>query len=329
VRGHADAATLAAFREELLSARKAAQVSEHLAACPRCAALEAQLAEVTTLLNHAAAPPMPDALTARIQAALAAEASARTAAAPTLAAAAARAGAATSGTAGHNGSQDTAGRDPTRDTAGRRTGWRRRDPSRLALRVAAVTAAVAVIAGGGYGVAQLLTGSHSVSGAASGTRAGAAPNIRVKGPGPSVSAGGLNLAPAAPGGGGSSNSTIAPLVISSGTNYQPARLGAQASAALKRLTLSAHSGARPVPSLAPRQSQARLFPDLQACLRGIANGQRPLLVDLAKYQGHPALVVVLPATNGGQPRALVLAPGCTGTTAMAHVLARATLPPAG
>ena len=77
MRGHADAATLAAFREELLSARKAAQVSAHLAACPRCAALEAQLAEVTTLLNRATAPPMPDALTARIQAALAAEAVAR------------------------------------------------------------------------------------------------------------------------------------------------------------------------------------------------------------------------------------------------------------
>ena len=167
MRGHADAATLAAFREELLSARKAAQVSAHLAACPRCAALEAQLAEVTTMLSHAAAPPMPDMLTARIEAALAAEGAARAAGAAPLAAAAA---AATPGTAGHNGSHGTAGdrtagQGRTRDRIGRQAGWRGHDRSWLALRVAAVTAAVAVVAGGGYGVAQLLTGSPAGTGA--------------------------------------------------------------------------------------------------------------------------------------------------------------------
>ena len=173
MRGHADAATLAAFREELLSARKAARVSAHLAACPRCAALDAQLAEVTTMLHRATAPPMPDALTARIQAALATEAAARAVDAPRamdappLAAAAAGAGAATPGTPGRNGSQGPAGQDRTREQPGRRTGWRGHDRSWLALRVAAVTAAVAVIAGGGYGVAQLLTGSPAVNGTAS------------------------------------------------------------------------------------------------------------------------------------------------------------------
>ena len=201
MRGHADAATVAAFREELLSARKAAQVSAHLAACPRCAALEAQLAEVTTVLSRATAPPMPDALTARIQAALAAEAAARATDAPPLAAAAAGAGAAAPGAAGENGSPGTNGQDRTRRAAGSRTGWRGHGRSWLALRVAAVTAAVVVIAGGGYGVAQLLTGSPAVTGAASSTGA-AAPNIKVKGP----VAGGLNPAsgPAASSGTGSS-----------------------------------------------------------------------------------------------------------------------------
>lgn len=332
MRGHADAATLAAFREELLSARKAAQVSAHLTACPRCAALEAQLAEVTTLLSHATAPPMPAALTARIQAALSAEAAARAVDARPLAAAAAGAapatpGAATPGTAGHNGSQSTAGRDHTKDRTGRRAGWRGHGRSWLALRVAAVTAAVAVIAGGGYGVTQLLTGSPAVTGNASGTSAG--PAIRVKGP----VAGALNPAsgPAASSGTGSSArssvGTLAPLVVSSGTDYQPASLGAQASAVLVRLTKNAHSTPQPGPNIAPTQNQANLFPDLQSCLIRIAHGQHPLLADLAKYQGHPALVVVLPATNGGQPHALVLAPGCTSTTA--HVLATATLPRSG
>jgi hypothetical protein len=332
VRGHADAATVAAFREELLSARKAAQVSAHLAACPRCAALETQLAEVTTVLSGATAPPMPDVLTARIQAALAAEAAARATDAPPLAAAAAGAGAAVPGAAGQNGSPGTNGQDRTRRAARSRTGWRGHGRSWLALRVAAVTAAVAVIAGGGYGVAQLLTGSPAVTGAASrapSASGGAAPNIKVKGPVPRVSAGGFNAAPASgpASGTGSSAGTFAPLVISSGTNYQPATLAAQASTVLARLARSAHSSARPGPTLAPRQNQASLFPRLQSCLIHIANGQHPLLVDLARYQGHPALVVVLPSANGGQPRALVLAPGCNSTTA--HVLATATLPASG
>lgn len=314
MRGHADAATLAAFREELLSARKAAQVSAHLAACPRCAALEAQLAEVTTLLNRATAPPMPDALTARIQATLAAEAAART----TAVAPAPAAVPAMSGAAGHDGMQGSNGHRPGKDT-GRRTRWRDHDRSWLALRVAAVTAAVAVIAGGGYGVAQLLTtgSSPAVNGAASGT--GAAPNINVKGPvkgaAPRMS-GGFG-APPASGPGGSSHSrtgTFAPLIISSGTNYQPTSLGAQASAVYKHLTHSTQSSAQPGPTPAPTASQASLFPDLQACLNRISNGQRPLLVDLAHYLGHPALIVVLPATNGAQPEALVIAPGCTTTT---------------
>jgi hypothetical protein len=317
VRGHTDAATLAAFREELLSARKAAQVSAHLTACPRCAALEAQLAEVTTLLSHATAPPMPDALTARIQAALSAESAARAADAPPLAAAAAGAGVSIPGTAGHNGSPGTAGQDRTKDRTGRRAGWRGHDRSWLALRVAAVTTAVAVIAGGGYGVAQLLTGSPAVTGAASGT--GTGPAIRVKGP----VAGGLNPASgaAASSGTGSRARTSAPLVMSSGTNYRPATLGARASAVLA-LTKNAHSAPQPAPNIAPAQNQAKLFPGLQSCLIQISNGQHPLLVDLAKYQGHPALVVVLPPTNGGQPTVRVLAPGC-------HVLATATLPRSG
>jgi anti-sigma factor RsiW len=325
VRGHADAATLAAFREELLSARKAAQVSAHLAACPRCAALEAQLAEVTTLLSRATAPPMPDALTARIQAALAAEAAARATDAAPLAAAAAATPPAVTGTAGHNGMPGANGRDRAGNTAGRRTGWRGRDRSWLALRVAAVTAAVAVIAGGGYGVAQLLTaGNSAVNGAAPGTAA--APNFKVKGPVPGLSAGGLN-APASSSGAGSSATTLAPLVVSSGTNYQPTSLGAQASAVLAHLTHKAHSSPIPGPALAPQQKQASLFPDLQACLIHIGNGRRPLLVDLAHYLGHPALIVVLPSRNGAQPHALAIAPGCTGATA--HVLATATLPSSG
>jgi hypothetical protein len=329
VRGHADAATLAAFREELLSARKAAQVSAHLAACPRCAALEAQLAEVTAMLNRATAPPMPEALTARIQAALAAEAAARTPATAPHAAPEPAAVPAMSAATGHDGSQAANGHRAG-DTTSHRTGWRGHDRSWLALRVAAVTAAVAVIAGGGYGVSQLLTGgSPAVKGAASGTGA-AAPNIKTI-PAPGMSAGGIRSAPrSSSGGGGSSSSnnlhTMLPLVLTSGTNYQPATLGAQASTVLKHLTHSTQSSSSPAP-IAPGKNQATYFPDLQACLIHIDQGQRPQLVDLAKYRGHPALIVVLPSPNGGRPHALAIAPGCNSKTA--QVLATAPLPRTG
>lgn len=323
MRGHADAATLAAFREELLSARKAAQVSAHLAACPRCAALEAQLAEVTTLLNHASAPPMPDALTARIQAALAAEAAARTTADAPHAALAPEAVPAMQGAAGYDGAQGTNGHRAG-DGPGRRPGRRGHGRSWLALRVAAVTAAVAVVAGGGYGVAQLLTrGGPILHGAASGT--GAAPAVRVTSPVMGPSAGGLNEGPGSPSGTGRTahSSTRATLVLSSGTNYEPSRLAAQASALLARQNTSSSSAARPLP-VAPAQRQAALFPHLQACLIHVGKGQHPLLVDLARYQGHPALIVVLPPTNGGQPEALAVAPGCNSTTA--RVLTTVPLP---
>jgi len=325
VRGHADAATLAAFREELLSARKAAQVSAHLAACPRCAALEAQLAEVTTLLNRATAPPMPEALTARIQAALAAEAAARTpATAPAPAPVPAM-----SGAAGHNGMRDGNGHRAGED-AGHRAGWRGHDRSWLALRVAAVTAAVAVIAGGGYGVSQLLSGGSSAVNGAAGSGAAAAPNIKkIPGPAaPRMSAGGINPLPGSASGASDNGNlnTTAPLVISSGTNYRRATLGTQASSVLKHLPHSAQSSSLPAP-LAPVKNQATYFPDLQACLIHIGQGQRPQLVDLAKYRGHPALIVVLPSPNGGRPHALAIAPGCNSATA--HVLATALLPRTG
>ena len=317
MRGHADAETLAAFHEELLPRRKTAQVAAHLVTCPRCAALDAQLAEVTALLTHATAPPMPDALAARIEAALAAEAAARGAPQATVPAPAAPA---------LNGSPGSAGRDGGR---GRRAGRAPRGWSSPALRIATVAAAVAVVAGGGYTVAQLLSGGpipHATgsSGALAPPASGAGAS-RPKSPvfgGPAdrraaPSMGALNHASAA---------TAQAPVITSNTNYQPSSLGAQASTVLA--TLGIYSGTHPGPALAtPPTSYALLFPSPQACAAHVAPGLHPLLIDEAHYQGHPALIIVLPATHTTRSKVLVIAPGCTSTTA--HILATATLPPSG
>ena len=80
MRDHPDGETIAAFREDQLPGRKAARIAAHLAECPRCAEVDAQLAAVTAALARTPAPPIPASLAARLDAALAAEIAARSAA---------------------------------------------------------------------------------------------------------------------------------------------------------------------------------------------------------------------------------------------------------
>ena len=313
MREHADAETLAAFREELLPRRKAARVSAHLAACSRCAELDAQLAEVSALLTTSATPPMPDALTARIEAAIAAEAAARAAtAADGIIAGADGAvsggngtvavGAAGAGT----GPRDRAAR-PSRPAAGRGRSW-------LALRVAAVAAAFVVVAGGSYGAARLLSGNpESAPSSGSGSAAAKA-------------SGGLRIPSAG-------KSAPAARIVSSGTNYQPGQLGAQVSAVLSQPGASASAATGPGASAAtgPGASAANqpavAAPHVPACVPHVTGGKRLLLVDRAKYQGRPATVIVTSGTTSGTVRALVVAGACTATNG--RVLATTTFPRSG
>jgi hypothetical protein len=284
-------------------------VSAHLAACSRCAGLDAQLTEVSALLTTSTTPPMPDALTARIEAAIAAEAAARavTAADSTVAAAdgTVAAGAAGTGT----GPRDRAAR-PSRRTGGP-------GRSRLALRVAAVAGAVVVVAGGGYGVARLLTGSPEAT-----TSAGpvGAPASRAVGKAPALPSNGRSVSG---GQGAAGASAPQPLVVGSGTNYQPGRLEAQVSAVLARH--GRHAAAGPGPS--PANQAAASLPSTLACVPQVTGGKPPLLVDLAKYQGRRATVIVIPGATSGTLRALVVAGGCTATTG--HVIATTTFPRSG
>jgi hypothetical protein len=319
VREHADAETLAAFREELLPRRKAARVSAHLAACSRCAELDAQLTEVSALLATSATPPMPDALTARIEAAIAAEAAARAAtAADGIIATADRAvsggngtvavGAAGAGT----GPRDRAAR-PSRPAAGRGRSW-------LALRVAAVAAAFVVVAGGSYGAARLLSGNpESATSSGSGSAAApAAPAAGVSGKAAAKASGGLRIPSAG-------KSAPAARIVSSGTNYQPGQLGAQVSAVLSQHGASA--GAATGPGASAANQPAAAAPHVPACVPHVTGGKRLLLVDRAKYQGRPATVIVTPGATSGTVRALVVAGACTATNG--HVLATTTFPRSG
>ena len=76
---HIRADKLARYRAGDLGTRESARVRAHLDGCARCTAAADDLAAVSTFLASVPAPPMPEDGTARIEAALAAEAASRAA----------------------------------------------------------------------------------------------------------------------------------------------------------------------------------------------------------------------------------------------------------
>ena len=344
MRGHVDEQTLAAFREGLLPARKAARITAHLATCQRCAETDAQLAAVTTILARTPAPPMPASLAARLDAALAAEIARSSAAAPAAdtspdgaafpAAAASAAHAPADGAASPAGTPSPAGtaapagapapgeragrRGRTaagRDTAGRRAGPGR-TPWRLPLRLAAAAAAVVVLAGGGYAVAHVLSAGHTgMPSSASGPAASHSATS-----GPAASGQPPEAAPRAPAAGAGAGAL--PLVAS-GTHYRPGQLRAQVGAVLKQPSpgiSSGHAKAGPVLPMAA-------FPHLAACVGYLAGSKHPRLVDVAHYGTRPAAVIVVPVPGTAELNVWVVGPGCSAQGG--DVIAKFSMPAPG
>ena len=308
MRDHPDDETIAAFREDLLPGRRAARIAAHLAECPRCAEVDAQLAAVTAALARTSTPPMPASLAARLDAALAAEIARSAPASPSEAASAA--GAATPAGAASPASAASPAGAPApvpgehpgrrsgpaarRETAGRRAAPGRA-PRRLSLRLAAAAAAVVIVAGGGYAIAHVLsagnTGTSASSSGASATHGAASA--------PSASGRGPEAAPGALAG-------VLP-VVASGTRYRPGHLPGQVGAVLRRQPAPASSPSRA--RTTPAVGGAR-FLNLAACVDHVARGAQPLLVDLAYYDSHPAAVIVVPGPGAGRLHVWVVGPGC-------------------
>jgi hypothetical protein len=281
VTGHPDADVLAELREGLLGRRRSGRIRAHLAECPDCAAVSRGLAEVTALLAGAPAPRMPDELVTRLDSVLAAETAAR----------AARDGSATqTGSATRDGG---GARDGGRDRGGRS-----RRPRRVpSLRVATAAAAVLAVAGGGYGITRLV---HSSPAAGSGASAADRPLRSAAGP----------KEPAAAGSGVAPSPQLAgPLsVVSSGTDYQPGQLTAQVGAVLHRYPANPPLGT----SNGARAQGSRLA----GCVKLIAGGAQPRLVDVARYRGQPASIIVLPAPQpqDALDQVWVVGSGCSATS---------------
>ena len=332
MRGHVDGETMAAFREGLLPARKATRIAAHLSSCPRCAEVDAQLAAVTAILASTPVPPMPASLAARLDAALAAEvagladagapgrADPAAGTAPGPQARAAQAGTTTprGGTASPEGTGPPGGTAPPDGTAarhgtgpGRRAGRPRAGP-RLALRLAAVTAAVVLVAGGGYAVTRVIS-AGGIKGEASSSGTAASPAL----PG-----GQPPSAPSARAAPGAAAETALP-VITSGTSYQPGQLKAQVSAVLKRHPAPAKARGELGSGTGPQAA----FPDLAACVSHLSGGRQPMLIDIARYGNRPAAVIVVPAAGSPTVQVWVVGPGCSGQGG--DVIAQTSLPAPG
>ena len=316
--GHPDADTLAACREGLLRGRRSARIRAHLARCSRCASLDRELAAVTTRLASLPAPRIPDELAARLDSVLAAESAARargespaTDGTPATAhGIPATAGAADGAANGRSGSAVRA-----RPRPGRPRSTRPVRPWRVtALRAASVTAALLVIAGGGYGVSRLLQGGNS---AGSSSNSGGSQNAPGAGPGVQVPGQGGNSAP-----GSSRAGLMIPAggvsLVHSGTDYQPGQLAAQAEAVLARR-----------PAKAGGQSAASAEPSttVTGCVRLFAGVAHPLLVDEASYRGQPATIIIRAPARARPGRVWVVVPGCSA--ADRRVISTAVLPASG
>lgn len=339
---HPDPATLAEFREGTLSGPDAARVRSHVAGCPGCASASGRLGDVTALLANAPVPPIPPEVSARIQAAIAAEATARTAAATagvagnggSPQAAAAPAGAGSDGARpGGDGTQAApagAGRPPGRDATGAppgrpgaKPGRRGRRPSRVplarsraAMRALAAAAVLAVLGGGGYGVAQLLSPGQSGQATASGGSArSAAAGQSSPRPG-GLENSGLHSAPR-------TTPSAALPAVASRQDFTHDGLASQVRAAVKKYqgspgsTVGPTAGGRPLGGLAT----------LRRCVMAVTSGQAVRLIVVAKYQGKGAYVIVTAAPRGGPDRAVVAGDGCT--PAHPDVRARTTVPGTG
>jgi hypothetical protein len=324
---HVDAETLARYRQEDLSRRRGSRIRAHLAWCERCRALDGDLAGVTALLGDVQPPPMPEHLAARIQTALAAEA-ARRVALPAQATSTAPGGEAPQASTGPAGAPDR--RTSRHGRHGRRQPRAFRLSSPVALRAMAATAAAVVLAGGGYEIAAHVGRSGQPAPAVSGPAAAgsAATNQHVAAP----ESGAARSASPAPQlhyeYAGRQGSVTA---VASGTNFTPANLMIQVTNDL------AHVGAAGTPPHALRSSASAAQQGatvggipvltLEGCVNRVAAGHKVLLVDVARYEGQSATVIVTAASAGSPEQVWVVGMGCSRSSS--NLRAHATLAPAG
>jgi hypothetical protein len=89
------------------------------------------------------------------------------------------------------------------------------------------------------------------------------------------------------------------LTLRSGTDYTATRLGEQVSVQLTK-------GDR-------RGAEAGMSTQLTNCVRTVAQGKSPLLVDVAMYEGRAATVIVLPGADSARLDVWIVGPACSAS----------------
>jgi hypothetical protein len=261
---HPDPEVLAEYREGLVSGRRGAGITAHLAACDHCAALSGQLAEISVLLASAPVPVMPYSVAHRLDTVLAAEAA-----------------------QGNNA--ERAGAEAARDRAAHRRPARRGGWRLVTVRVLAPAAAVVALAAVGFGLSQI-GGPTNSSVASSAAGSAPAPSAAARAAAPA------NPAESHPGAGTELRLPRAFKVYNSPTSYQRSTLRDQIENELR-----APAGPAGAPSA-----------QIRGCVSRVTGGSSlgtPVLVENARFQGQPAIVIV--ASRRGSDTVWVTAPGCS------------------
>jgi hypothetical protein len=281
---HPSARQLASLAVGELRPRKAAKMEAHVAHCEQCTRICQQLGSVRAILASTSYPPMPDDLSARIGSAISREAQQRLAAMP----------------ATETGRRGLPARRQRAWTGG---GWQLLGLPFAATGLAAAASAAVIAAAGGYLVADNL--GASVASSSSAALAGAAAPPQKMSPGPDVTYGRPGLL-----------HTIR--VAESRTNFVAAHLRAEATSALLTAEAREAVGAGATASAAaPRTGSAAKGPSpsqLAGCLGRISPDRTVLLVDVARYQGKPAELIVTAPTVVSAAEAWVVGSYCSATT---------------
>ncbi|MBO0776737.1 MAG: hypothetical protein J2P34_10520, partial [Actinobacteria bacterium] len=174
---------------------------------------------------------------------------------------------------------------------------------------------IVVLGGGGYAVAQFAGGGGAITAStASGSPARSGP---AAGP-PRHAVGPPGQLRPAIGPEPSSPAAQRPIgAVSSNTNYTRAHLARQVHATLAKYP----------PGSAQRPAGHRnrtLAHAVTGCVHGITGSRRPRLVDIAHYQGRPAMIIVVTASGTATGHVWVVARDCSATRP--HLLTQALLP---
>jgi hypothetical protein len=255
---HLDPEVLAEFRAGLITGRRGTSLAAHLGECDRCAALDADLAEVSTLLAAVPPPPLPAGLANRLDMALAAEVAERN----------------------NHSERAVVSRSRARRSTGWLTGWFGRGNRRFRLAVVRVLAPAAVVlAGLGYGLS-LLGGSPA-------TTAASAPALA---PAPSAQSAAGIATSQNPHRAGIEEGNTFRLTVSE-TYYEPGTLVQQVEAAMRgssQLPLPTQAGSEQLRACVLRVTDGAVPALLQSA---IYQGKRAYVIVASRSEGDLVLVV--------------------------------------